>query len=237
MKQLRLRPPNSTGEDHEVVKDTEAITSFWSLLGGVAWTVVTRDDVLEHIACLRRQTAKLKWKHLKQINALAWIKRKSCALKIDFSWMVYVFPDNAFSADESEGLANQHETGGSPADIETDSDNKGFVTAIRGFFAETSSQRSATGRIFNAVIAFSFADVIGKLVLLAFWNQINEGMIRHLWWIDTPDMISDCRAEGGLNQDPIQFWRSMTLPMIGDTPVVSLPSRVDRRSGDPRCRA
>ena len=87
--------------------------------------------------------------YMKQINALVrWIKRKSCALKIDISWMVYMFPDNAFRAEEPE----------------TASDNKGFVTTVRCLSAAAFSQRSMTGRVFNAVIACSFADVIGKLV-------------------------------------------------------------------------
>ena len=296
VKQLRLMPLDSAGEDHEEVTDTEAIASFWSLLGGVAWTAVTRGDVLVHIAHLQRQTAQRKWNHLKQINTLVrWIKRKSCVMKfvkIDFPWTVYVFPDSAFRADEPDclairasvtvlgcnllpgggraavcefytrknprvlrstfsteaaacddavssasvirglfaeicdgphsarQLAEKQETGNLSVDLETVSDNKGFVTAV------------------SAVEIKPPAEPHLLFLLLAFRNRINEGMIRLLWWIDTRDMISDCLTKGGLNREPIlEFWRSGTLPMKGDAPVCFPPSRVDRRSGDPRCRA
>lgn len=60
------------------VVESGLVLAFNSLLGGIAWTLVTRGDVSVHVGYLQRAAHNLKWKHLKMINTiLRWMKRKS----------------------------------------------------------------------------------------------------------------------------------------------------------------
>ena len=50
VKQFRDIPLDPDANDEDDVTDKELMTSFWSLFGGVVWTLVTRSDVAVYVA-------------------------------------------------------------------------------------------------------------------------------------------------------------------------------------------
>jgi hypothetical protein len=105
---LRLIPLNQAGPEEEEVP-VEVRSSFWSLLGGAAWVVMTRGDIVVYIGFLQRSQQKPTWKHIKHLNTVVrWMKRKSGTLvskKVQTPWQITVFPDSAFKATEPDCLA------------------------------------------------------------------------------------------------------------------------------------
>ena len=84
--------------------------SFWSLLGGAAWTVMTRGDIA-YVGFLERHQKAPTWRHVKHLNTVVRrMKRKSCVFvtkKVPFPWQVTAFPDSAFRAQEPDCLATR----------------------------------------------------------------------------------------------------------------------------------
>ena len=80
VKQLRLILLNHAGDlEDDVPEDVKQ--SFWSLLGGAAWLVSTRGEIVVYIGHLQRRQQSPKWKHIRHLNALArWMRRKPSSL-------------------------------------------------------------------------------------------------------------------------------------------------------------
>ena len=95
------------GELEDVVPE-EVKQSFWSLLGGAAWMVMTRGEIVVYISYLQRNQQAPQWKHIRQMNALVrWMKRKPSSLvckQVQMPWQVTVFSDSAFKAQEPDCL-------------------------------------------------------------------------------------------------------------------------------------
>ena len=108
VKQLRLMALEKATADTEPLTETQK-TSYWSLLGGAAWCLVTRADVAIHVGHLQRNAHAPTMKHARQLNAVVkWLKRTPCTLvykRVAFPWEVVTFPDSAFRATEPDCLA------------------------------------------------------------------------------------------------------------------------------------
>jgi len=108
VKQLRtIDMPKGSPEYQEVDEATQA--SYWSLVGGVAWTTLTRGDVPVNVGHLQRQVKKPLWRHVKQVNSVVrWMKRTPCVLTyrpVPMPWAMITFPDSAYRAMEVDCLA------------------------------------------------------------------------------------------------------------------------------------
>ena len=81
VKQLRLLSLASLPSDEEAdVTDADMMSSYSSLIGGAAWTSLTRSDVAVHIGMLQRNAHAPKVKHFRALNTVVkWMKRTSCA--------------------------------------------------------------------------------------------------------------------------------------------------------------
>ena len=95
--------------DEEEVDETDLRPSYSSLLGGAAWTNLTRSDVAIHIGYCQRNAHAPRVKHFKALNTVVkWMKRTPCVLKhvaIPVPWSVLVMPDNAFKSTDPDCLA------------------------------------------------------------------------------------------------------------------------------------
>jgi hypothetical protein len=112
VKQLRLISLDSLGtDDEEVVTDTDMTSSYSSLIGGAAWTLITRSDVSVHIGALQRRSHAPRVQDFKSLNAVVrWMKRRPCTLlhiAIPAPWTLLVMPDSAFKATEPDCLATR----------------------------------------------------------------------------------------------------------------------------------
>ena len=89
----------------------ELAEAFYSLLGGVAWTVLTRGDVAVYVQALQRRGANPRVKDCYRLNmVLRYLKRHKVGLlfrKMDGELKLVGFTDAAFRAqvEESSGLA------------------------------------------------------------------------------------------------------------------------------------
>eukprot|EP00975_Prorocentrum_lima_P034875 7328611-Prorocentrum_lima.AAC.1 len=63
-------PIEATAKDEDEINDDRLMTAFWSLLGGVAWTLVTRADVAVHIGHLQRRASHPTWKNARELNTV-----------------------------------------------------------------------------------------------------------------------------------------------------------------------
>ena len=110
VKQLRLMSLTSLPSDEESeVTESDLTSAYSSLIGGAAWTNLTRSDVAVHIGYLQRNAHAPRVKHFKALNTVVkWMKRTPCVLKhvaIKPPWSVLVMPDSAFKATEPDCLA------------------------------------------------------------------------------------------------------------------------------------
>ena len=89
--------------------DKDLLTSYSSLIGGAAWTNLTRSDVSVHIGMLQRHSHAPRVKHFKALNTVVkWMKRTPSVLRhvaIPPPWSLLVMPDSAFKATEPDCLA------------------------------------------------------------------------------------------------------------------------------------
>ena len=110
VKQLRLMSLDSLPiADDAVVSDQGMISSYASLLGGVAWTTLTRSDVSVQIGALQRHMHAPRAEHFRSLNTVVrWMKRTPSTLRhvcVPLPWSVLVLPDSAFKATEPDCLA------------------------------------------------------------------------------------------------------------------------------------
>ena len=75
VKQLRLIPMEHAGAMQDEVSEPVKY-SFWSFLGGAAWTVMTRRDIIIYIGFLQRHQKAPTWRHVKHLNTVVrWMIR------------------------------------------------------------------------------------------------------------------------------------------------------------------
>ena len=59
-----------------------------------------------------------------------------------------------------------------------------------------------------------------QLHVLSSREQLEAGMLRALWWLDTRGMLSDGLTKGGLDRNPIlRLWTTGTWSLRGDRPT------------------
>ena len=96
-------------DEETEITEQDLRSSYSSLIGGAAWTNLTRSDVAVNIGYLQRNAHAPRVKHFKALNTVVkWMKRTPCVLKhvaIPPPWSVLVLPDSAFKACEPDCLA------------------------------------------------------------------------------------------------------------------------------------
>ena len=96
-------------DEETEVTERDLTSAYSSLIGGAAWTNLTRSDVAVHIGYLQRNAHAPRVKHFKALNTVVkWMKRTPCVLKhvaIKPPLSVLVMPDSAFKATEPDCLA------------------------------------------------------------------------------------------------------------------------------------
>ena len=106
MKPLDLSLYKGKTEDEALVDETLK-ESFSSLLGGVAWTALSRAESAVYIQALQRRGSKPRYVDCKKINTLVrYLKRHKIGIWYGlFSGKVRLLPftDSAFKAQEDEG--------------------------------------------------------------------------------------------------------------------------------------
>ena len=112
VKRLRLISTDSLPDnDDEVITDPDLTTSYSSLIGGAAWSLITRSDVAVHIGHLQRHSHAPRVQDFKALNTVVrWMKRRPCTLlhiAIPPPWTLLVLPDSAFKATEPDCLATR----------------------------------------------------------------------------------------------------------------------------------
>ena len=101
---------NLKGDDEELVSE-EFHSKFNSLLGGVAWTILTRPDLAVYVQALQRRGAGPRVADLKRLSlAFRYLKRHKLGIwsgQVPKPWRIQGFSDSAFRAQENEstGLA------------------------------------------------------------------------------------------------------------------------------------
>ena len=89
----------------------DLLSSYGSLVGGIAWTLLTRSDVAVHVGFLQRNAHAPRVKHFRAANTVVrWMKRRSCVLlhvAVVQPWSLIVMPDSAFKATEPDCLATR----------------------------------------------------------------------------------------------------------------------------------
>ena len=110
VKQLRLMSLDSLPTDDEAdVTDSDLLSSYSSLLGGAAWTNLTRSDVSVQIGALQRHMHAPKALHFRNLNTVVrWMKRTPSTMRhvsVPTPWSLLVLPDSAFKAMDPDCLA------------------------------------------------------------------------------------------------------------------------------------
>eukprot|EP00973_Karenia_brevis_P077827 10815381-Karenia_brevis.AAC.1 len=94
--------------DDESVSEKQKV-AYWSLVGGIAWTLVTRADVAVYCGYLQRNSKDPKIKHIKQCNRLLrHMKRTSCKIlykEVPEPHVLYNITDSAYRAQDVDCLA------------------------------------------------------------------------------------------------------------------------------------
>ena len=94
------------GEDQEVDLTEDQQSAFESLLGALAWLLVTRADIAAHVGYLQRLARKAKLRHIHVINAvLKYCKRVSTGIKfvkLPGKPHILIVADSAYQANESK---------------------------------------------------------------------------------------------------------------------------------------
>ena len=109
---MSLRPIRTDSlklQDEDVEVDADIQQQYWSLLGGVAWVVLVRGDIIVYVGCLQRAAKKPLVKHVLMLNRVVkWLKRRGCTLvfrHVPGPWRVLAILDSAFRAQEPDCLA------------------------------------------------------------------------------------------------------------------------------------
>ena len=100
-----------TGKDEYSLCDIAMHDAYRSVLGAVAWTVLTRAELAVYVQALQRRARAPRIKYCKRLNvAMRYMKRHKCGLKsiaLQHPLRFVAFTDAAFKAqpEESIGLA------------------------------------------------------------------------------------------------------------------------------------
>ena len=92
----------------------DLVTLFMSLLGGLAWLVLTRVDICIYVQCMQRHAQSPRVEDVKKLNRLLrWVQKRPAGIVYfkrkakDFRWRIAAVSDSAFRSleDNSTGLA------------------------------------------------------------------------------------------------------------------------------------
>ena len=260
-------------KDHEEVKDfcVELVTLFMSLLGGLAWLVLTRLDICIYVQCMQRHAQSPRVEDVRKLNRLLrWVQKRPAGIVYmrhpqrknkSLSWRLTAISDSAFRSleDNTTGLAlrgyvilltvktSEHPGGECvildygtkkhkrvnrstfAAELNAAVDTIDIATIVQftleEIFNPQCSTPEAMQKLFlSAKLMFPLeliidAKAVYDAIVVPEYNmpteatlvnhlhsvreQVRDGRIARLWWIDTRDMVADGLNKGGLPRDPI----------------------------------
>ena len=191
------------GKDDEEECNQVVHDAYRSVLGAVAWTVLTRPDLAIYVQALQRQSHAPRIRHARKLNVLIrWMKKNPCGLKsleIKHPLKLTAFTDAAFKAqpEESTGLALRGLVAVLQEDICTDKPHS--MNGIANLIDFTvRRQRRVVRSTFSAELN-GLVDSIEQMILLqTTLHQIYCGTN-----VAPEDMIRS--MEGGVLYPPLDF--------------------------------